>query len=384
MDAGGNPVKKGWDWKILTVVPAILDLVASVMCSLGLLWVNVSTYQMLRGAEMVFSGIFSVLFLNRKLRGYNVFALVLCFLSVVLVGVAGLYGDSSSGSGAWTGWGILLIVLGQAVQAAQAVIEEKLMTDMDAPPLLVVGVEGAWGTVILGVLMVVAQYTPAPPSKLDDLGQLYHENTWDSLVMLSNSASLATVVAIYFLTIVLYNACAIHVTDLLSAVFRTVLDALRTAFIWLAGLFIYYVIKWEGHGESWNAQSPIQLIGFALLLLGTVVYDRMIILPWFYYPPPEEEEAEAEHDVTATPRRVLRGGRDPVFLRASPYASFTPGSLRKRQGSVSGNSAGSYGAVGAGSGALYATWPSSKAAGAGGSASGKSAKVINSALDGGY
>ena len=58
--------------------------------------------------------------------------------------------------------GVLLVMLGAFVQAMQFVFEEKVMTmDDAAPPLLLIGMEGFWGTVIcLFILYPLAYYLP--------------------------------------------------------------------------------------------------------------------------------------------------------------------------------------------------------------------------------
>lgn len=63
-----------------------------------------------------------------------------------------------------------------------------------------------------------------------------------------------------------------HVTGNLGAVFRTVLETMRTLFVWILGLALFYI--GSGLGERWNAFSPIQALGFAVLVVGTVVYGQ--------------------------------------------------------------------------------------------------------------
>lgn len=65
------------------------------------------------------------------------------------------------------------------------------------------------------------------------------------------------------------------VTGHLGAVFRTVLETMRTLFVWALGLVLYYTPLGMGRlGESWTAWSPLQAAGFAALVAGTLVYGR--------------------------------------------------------------------------------------------------------------
>jgi hypothetical protein len=63
----------------------------------------------------------------------------------------------------------------------------------------------------------------------------------------------------------------------LGSVFRTVLLSVRTLLIWLANLFIFYILFHGkgGIGENFDrVASPIQLAGFAVLLAGTLLYSQ--------------------------------------------------------------------------------------------------------------
>lgn len=59
-----------------------------------------------------------------------------------------------------------------------------------------------------------------------------------------------------------YNMSGMLVTDHLGAVFRTVLETMRTLFVWLLGLLLFYTPLGMGFlGESWSAWSFLQAAG---------------------------------------------------------------------------------------------------------------------------
>jgi multidrug transporter EmrE-like cation transporter len=58
-------------------VPAVADLVATALMNMGLVHITASVYQMLRGAELVFAAIFSIVFLKRKLNYMHLNGLLL-------------------------------------------------------------------------------------------------------------------------------------------------------------------------------------------------------------------------------------------------------------------------------------------------------------------
>lgn len=59
-----------------------------------------------------------------------------------------------------------------------------------------------------------------------------------------------------------YNMSGMLVTDHLGAVFRTVLETMRTLFVWLLGLLLFYTPLGMGTlGESWTSWSYLQAAG---------------------------------------------------------------------------------------------------------------------------
>ena len=143
--------------------------------NVGLLFVAASIYQMTRGALVLFVGLFSVIFLRRKLYLYQWSALFVVVLGVALVGLAGaLFGDQSGHdltqddgvSSQTTGTpeavqtiiGVLLIAAAQIFTASQFVLEEWILEHYAMDPIEVVGWEGIFGfsVTFIGMLIMYA------------------------------------------------------------------------------------------------------------------------------------------------------------------------------------------------------------------------------------
>ena len=134
--------------------------------NIGLLSVTASVYQMLRGAEMLFAALFAVVFLKRKLNRNHHTGIVCCLLGIALVGSSTLLIGTKSDDTKETGngdilFGMLLIVLSQAVQAAQITFEDFFMADLAIPPLKIVGYEGLFGSLMMvGIMLPMVQHLP--------------------------------------------------------------------------------------------------------------------------------------------------------------------------------------------------------------------------------
>jgi len=165
---------------LLLALPAICDICGTTLMNVGLLFVVPSIYQMTRGALVLFVGLFSVVFLRRRLHLYQWFALATVVLGVAIVGLAGaIYKDHKAAPAALllirealsaaeqkarspeairTIIGIFLIAGAQIFTASQFVLEEFILEKYALEPLKVVGWEGVFGfgVTLIGMLVLHA------------------------------------------------------------------------------------------------------------------------------------------------------------------------------------------------------------------------------------
>ncbi|KAL3137914.1 hypothetical protein ABBQ38_005161 [Trebouxia sp. C0009 RCD-2024] len=259
---------------LLLAVPTMFDLTATVLMSIGLLFVTASVYQMLRGAEMLFAAIFSVVFLKRTLNRNNYIGIGCCLAGICAVGISSVLSGQGSASAETTQaqilLGMALIVCSQGVQAAQVTVEDYVMSDIGTAPLQVVGYEGVFGCLAMFcVLLPLVQHTPGQD------GSGLHEDSWETWHLITHSSSLPYMVPALVLSLLCYNIAGMFVTDEIGAVARTVLETMRTLFVWMVDLLLYYTPLGLGRlGEKWDNYSYLQAVGFVVLVVGTVVYGR--------------------------------------------------------------------------------------------------------------
>lgn len=279
---------------IIIGVPAVFDLVASTMMSFGLIYINVSIFQMLRGSMVIFTTILSRLFLKgRRVRRYQLIGVIIAVIGITVVGTAGVLvpqANQSLGFGK-TLFGIILVLVAQVIQGAQTVVEEYLLSDLDTPPMRVVGFEGVWGFLImvliacpLAYLIPGNDYSPMPNNSL--------ENTYDTFVCLASNGNLVAVVVIYCVAILLLNIYGMFITDEFNAINRTIFEAIRTGGVWVVNLIIHALFPDSPFGEYWCKWSYIELAGFAILIVSTLVYNKVIVLPFKGLEYDKDQEAE--------------------------------------------------------------------------------------------
>ncbi|KAG1672841.1 hypothetical protein FOA52_004645 [Chlamydomonas sp. UWO 241] len=252
-------------------IPTFFDLLATVLMNVGLLWVTASVYQMMRGAEMLFAAFFAVTFLKRSLNTYHMMGLCCCVAGIMLVGSASLLSGEGSATMVVTQdqmiMGMALIVVSQAVQAAQLTFEDFFMADMDIAPMKIVGYEGVFGAAACLLVMAPVTYYMAGTE-----GEGFHEDIVDTWTMISHSPALQSILLIDMFALLMYNVSGMMVTFQIGAVFRTVLETMRTLFVWLVDLGLFY--GGFGLGESWTVYSWMQAAGFIVLVCGTLVYNQ--------------------------------------------------------------------------------------------------------------
>lgn len=168
----GVSVLKGWKVTLLAL-PAICDICGTTLMNTGLLFVVASIYQMTRGALVLFVGLFSVVFLHRKLHLFQWLSLLGVVTGVGVVGLAGaiqpdknhaLGPESIQAAGIDESAlrvliGVLMIAGAQIFTASQFVLEEWILERSSIEPIRVVGWEGLFGFTVTLLGMVILHFT---------------------------------------------------------------------------------------------------------------------------------------------------------------------------------------------------------------------------------
>jgi hypothetical protein len=296
------------EWKMYFYVagPACCDLLATSLMNVGLLYIQASVWQMLRGSMVLFSSIFCAFILKRPHYAYMWWSVLLITIALTVVGIAAVCSTGVGKAGVTQGqvvMAILLVVGSQIIQASQIVVEDFLLHDMTASPVLIVGLEGMWGTII-----TCSVFLPIIQNIGGEEGNGVHEDTIDTFYMIGDNPTLLVWCLLYVVFILLYNVTGMFVTNITSAVVRTILEGLRTLCIWFIQLIIFYAIRGTDYGnkhstlgEEWTAWSWMQLSGFLLLFTGMLLYNKILRVPCFKYPDAVIEQAKKEDKIDDTP-----------------------------------------------------------------------------------
>ncbi|KAJ5954497.1 hypothetical protein N7501_008776 [Penicillium viridicatum] len=294
---------RGWK-TLLLAAPSSCDIAGTTLMNVGLLFVAASIYQMTRGALVLFVGLFSVLFLRRRLHLYQWSALFIVVLGVAIVGLSGALFSGESGhditqDGSATDAasraliqardvartpeavqaiiGVLLIAAAQIFTATQFVLEEWILENYAMEPIHVVGWEGVFGflVTVVGMLIMylVVGRTDAGRYGYFDIRQGLHE--------VFNNRAVAISSVFIMISIGGFNFFGLSVTRTVSATSRSTIDTCRTLFIWLVSL-----------GLGWESFKWLQVAGFALLVYGTFMFNDIVRPPLKACLPRDQREGE--------------------------------------------------------------------------------------------
>lgn len=284
----GRPdgVLRGWR-VFLLALPAICDICGTTLMNAGLLMVAASIYQMTRGALVLFVGLFSVWFLGNHLRLFQWLSLIGIVLGVAIVGLAGaIFPDPEAkttsvvatnhvgmSEAARVVVGIILIAGAQLFTATQFVLEESFLSKSTIAPIEAVAWEGVFGfsvtIVVMGILHAAIGSTDSGRGGMFDMVEAFRQMTENKIVGLSS--------ILIMISIGGFNYFGLSVTRSVSATSRSTIDTCRTLFIWVISL-----------GLGWETFKWLQIIGFAVLVYATFLYNEIVRPPFaFLRPRPE-------------------------------------------------------------------------------------------------
>ncbi|KAI3637780.1 hypothetical protein MIR68_004429 [Amoeboaphelidium protococcarum] len=252
---------------LLLWLPTVCDIVATTLVNVGLLAVAASVYSMLRGSVVIFTGALSFLILRVKLPLYRIIALLAVMLGVSLVGLAPLLFQDASDEVQTQhqqflnpAIGVVFIICAQLSAALQFVIEEQILLKYSAPPIKLIGLEGTFGLITLLFLMPLFHFTFGKDTGgYFDLITGYEQLVSDPKIWGTSIGCAVSVAS--------FNCFGLNVTRFISATSRTTIDTCRTLFIWLVSLAL-----------AWEDFIWLQVVGFALMIYGTFVFNSVIPL----------------------------------------------------------------------------------------------------------
>ncbi len=147
-------------------IPAMFDVFASTIMTLGLAMMAGSVFQMLRGSVILFTAAASVFFLKRQLYRHHYTGMTIVLIGLILVGLGAMVELKGDGGAKTEYLGVIFVLVGQIFTAGVFISEEKLMMLYSCHPMKLVAFEGMWASCVYTVLLVIFHFTPCPFTNL--------------------------------------------------------------------------------------------------------------------------------------------------------------------------------------------------------------------------
>ncbi|KAH8280082.1 hypothetical protein KR018_004664 [Drosophila ironensis] len=257
------------------LLPTLLDVISSILLFTGLYLTYATSFQMIRGAALIFVGIFSTMFLNHTLSSRHwlaIFTISCGLLDIVSLDIQRVDYDRvtlphTDHKSILTG--DLLILIAEILHGLQYVVEEKQLKTSNVTPLQAAGWQGIFGLGITSLLAIALHFMPSgmpfgegSRSVFDDWSDL-----WPAL---RENPALVLALMGFTLSCALYNFCGLFIAMYSSSSNRLLADGLRVYFIWV------FVVVME-----WEYINVITIMGFIILQMGIILYRQALFLDWY-------------------------------------------------------------------------------------------------------
>ncbi|XP_016961055.1 solute carrier family 35 member F6 [Drosophila biarmipes] len=257
------------------ILPTVLDTVASILLFTGLYLTYATSFQMIRGAALIFVGIFSTMFLNHSLTGRHwlaIFTISCGLLDIVSLDVQRVTYDQvtlpyTDHKAILTG--DLLIIIAEILHGLQYVYEEKQLKTSNVAPLQAAGWQGIFGLAITSILAICMHFLPTV-SPFTESSRAVFDDWSDLFEGLKENPSLILALIAFTISCALYNFIGLFIAMYSSSANRLLADGLRVYFIWV------FVIVME-----WEFMNLVTIMGFLILQMGIILYRQALFLDWY-------------------------------------------------------------------------------------------------------
>jgi drug/metabolite transporter (DMT)-like permease len=271
--------RKVW---INMLLPSLFEFVGQILFLMGVEKIPVALGLTLKGSRVAFSALFVVILLKRKLRTYHWVAVgtVLAGLAVASVPEIVL-GAKKSDPSKTTGkviLGIALALAGEFIRAFKSVLEERFMKKLHYDALMVVGLQG-----VIALLLSIPTLAVVDAIDRENLKATWAQFTSNPLVWSLLSLAPITVSGLFI--------SGAYVTKLMSSVHNALTGSITTAIVWVLSIIIHLIDK--SRGLEVKPIHTVQVVGFLIVVVASMVYDAMLRLPFFTYPTDRAEASGA-------------------------------------------------------------------------------------------
>ena len=249
----------------------ILDSLASCLEILAILIFPSTYYALMKNGSILFTAIFSILILKKKLYRHHWLGILIIFLGFSIITFSNFLNEfqrETKKVNSSIYLGVFLMVLSLIFSSMQFVYQEFLLKKYALDVKRIVGNEGIFGALILTLVLIGTSLTPCMDNDMCSEGKPF-DSPGQAITFIFNNPKVFVAGVIAVSSVMIFNISGVALTKMVSAIFRRMIDSLRTILIWI----IMWMFGLDQIG-MWNV--IIEIIGLSLLLIGNLVYNEII------------------------------------------------------------------------------------------------------------
>eukprot|EP00429_Kryptoperidinium_foliaceum_P052537 CAMPEP_0176081466 /NCGR_PEP_ID=MMETSP0120_2-20121206/40751_1 /TAXON_ID=160619 /ORGANISM="Kryptoperidinium foliaceum, Strain CCMP 1326" /LENGTH=499 /DNA_ID=CAMNT_0017415235 /DNA_START=136 /DNA_END=1635 /DNA_ORIENTATION=- len=290
------------------------EMLSGTVASLGLLYgAPTSMFVVFKSSKTIFLAVMSVVILGRKLCGAQWLALLLISVSLGIATIAEGKGEGK-GEAAVSLMGPALLLLSELFHATMLVLQEIAVKNYWSDPLALLSASAAFGVVLTGFAAYKAHFVMVT---LPDGGQRPASDAYDSVIMCMNNPALGAAMLLHLFAHVTSDVSHIVILKHISALARTLCDAVKLILMWFLGKLFWVVGIFPMLAEAWHPG----FVGSWLMLpaIGIIIYAMLMFKNATYYPiklRKHHTHIDIEEDVATNREKLITANLDDDFYTA--------------------------------------------------------------------
>ena len=184
--------------------------------------------------------------------------------------------------------GYILLIASLFTNGFQFVFEEKLLLKYHIEPLQMVGYEGIFGLTAQLILLLIMSFVPCSfgvdACVINSAGMPFIENPSNYFRQAGENGLLLFFCVLGVFSIATFNVTGVTVTKYINSLARSICDVTRTVIVWIVGILVTVTAGVNKPNYKWELISGgaigLQLVGFAVLILGNLIYNRIVKISW--------------------------------------------------------------------------------------------------------
>jgi hypothetical protein len=270
---------------LYSIIPFIIDNIATFLCSMSLNYLSGSIYTMIKGITIIlFTLLWSKFLLKNKHIIDHYIAIIIAAISSVFIGIE--LDLSQNNNTKEIILGILVVFTAMLLQSFQFIYEEYYMKKYMISQFFMIGFEGVFGFIFNIILCFSFYYIKCDESSKftnffcvkDDKGIWRAENIFFCFEQIIDNKTIMILVIILIFIFGGFNIFGVSIIKYNGAVTRCLIDNFRSFVVWIYFLFPWVDVKLKEKFD-WFGLIGLIFIFFAILIyFGIFKIDEKITI----------------------------------------------------------------------------------------------------------